>query len=358
MQELSVLLDIFKRDRPDLDKRVAFEWAEYLTQLESCELYSAVSQKINEEEWLKKRVAGIGGSDIAAIMGENKWNSPRQIWASKVGALDDKPPQQSEAAEWGSILEPVVAEVWARKNNKRIIQLPVTLRSIDKPWQLANIDGFILSDDGRTIEGILEIKTTSAYNKDIWENGPLPFYYVCQANWYSGITGLSEYTLVCLVGGQKLFSYDLPFDPELFARESKAADDFWHNNVLAGIEPAATEVDLELLKHAMAAEDAVAVTSQEEEQAIILDDDETERLAKAYATLRAQIGELEKLKKALQAQLILKMGTSKQALTKQYVIALNPTVRRSCDYNKLQEQYPEAYAECISITTSRTFSLK
>lgn len=35
-------------------------------------------------DWLKQRQSGIGGSEIAAIVGLNQYTTPMQVWESKV----------------------------------------------------------------------------------------------------------------------------------------------------------------------------------------------------------------------------------------------------------------------------------
>ena len=37
----------------------------------------------NEEEWHKLRGNGLGGSDIASMLGENKYKSKHQLWLEK-----------------------------------------------------------------------------------------------------------------------------------------------------------------------------------------------------------------------------------------------------------------------------------
>ena len=44
------------------------------------------------------RHAGIGGSEIAAIIGMSPYNTPRSVWLSKTGQLTDGAYKQSEAA--------------------------------------------------------------------------------------------------------------------------------------------------------------------------------------------------------------------------------------------------------------------
>lgn len=361
MQDRNSLIELITRGRRDVTQAQAGLWADYLLQLKNCHLFSVAAPEKDKAEWLRHRRSGIGGSEIAAIIGENHWNSPRQIWMSKMGMFDDKPPQQSEAARWGNLLETVVADEWALRNKRQYIHIPVIIQDDDHPHLLANIDGFTLSDDRETITGILEIKTTSAYNRDAWENGPLPYHYLCQTNWYCGITGLSNYTIVCLVGGQRLYAYDMPADPELFAREVEAADEFWSCYVIPGVEPPATAVDKELLAKADAAALAEKQTTVEDGEPAkppaVLDDDETERMVEGYCKLREQMAKLKEVKDALHARIRLKLGDSVDAITKTHTISLSVSNRRTCNFDKLKQLSPELYDEVVSITVGTQMNI-
>lgn len=350
MQTVKEIIDIVGKSRPSISFETREFWANYLIQLTGCHVFSAACPEEDKECWLRDRCAGIGGSEIAAIMGINPWTSPRQIWMDKVGMIEPSERVQSEAARWGNLLETTVAEEWARRNNKRWVHIPIILQHNDFDYLLANIDGLLLSDDSKTIEGILEIKTTSEYNKELWENGPVPEHYIYQANWYCGITGLKMFTLVCLVGGQKLYSYDFPFNAALFEQQKAAAKTFWEDNIKKGIEPLATDKDLEALK---------GQTSEEETPPYIPEDDtEAERLIDAYITLGEKISALKKVKDSVYAQLFGFMGAYTQAVTSNHILTINHTARRSCNYDLLAERFPDAYEECIKHSSSTTLRIK
>lgn len=353
MQSYSELVRIIHEGRPEIAIEQVNTWASYLVQLHGCHLFSVAAPEKDKAEWLRERKAGIGGSEVAAIMGESHWNSPRQIWLSKMGMFDNAPPSQSEAARWGNLLETTIADEWAHRENRKYVHIPVILQDDERPWLLANIDGFTLSEDGKQITGILEIKTTSMYNQNVWENGPLPFNYICQTNWYCGITRLNEYTIVCLVGGQRLFAYNLLADAALFARELAAADDFWLNHVVSGVEPAATAIDKNLLK---AEEDST--TEQEDTPTVVLDDEESQRVISSYIELREKIKALSDVKNALYAQIKLKLGNSTSAITSTNTITVKRTVRRSCDFDLLQTIAPEIYAQVVSSAASTALDIR
>ena len=79
---------------------LAATWAQYLVQLKGCSLHSTAVQTQDEAGWHAARATGIGGSDIAAIMGESSWKSPYDIWMAKTGQIASSGAEmpQSEAA--------------------------------------------------------------------------------------------------------------------------------------------------------------------------------------------------------------------------------------------------------------------
>ncbi len=352
-QQMQTRDELFKKirdDRPDIDDAdVINTWVDYLLQLKGCKLISAISQELNEAGWLAARTGGIGGSEIAAIMGESPWNSPRQIWMKKTGQFADSDSFQSEAARWGNILETAVATEWGKRNDRQWVHIPVTLVSEEYPWMIANIDGFTLSDDRKKITGILEIKTTSAFNNDAWEEGPLPYYYICQASWYCYITGQPMFDIVCLVGGQKLYAYQFPLDSALADRMLESGRNFWVKNVLGMTEPDITAGDLDSMK---------AIEIDTDAEPIVLADDESELLVESYIQIRDKMGALKKVKEAIYAQLFDKMGTAPSALTQTRVMTLSLTNRRSCNMDMLECNYPEAYKECVSSKVSKSLRIK
>ena len=41
------------------------------------------SKNATREEWLKARKLGLGGSDMAAVLGLSPWRSPIDVWLDK-----------------------------------------------------------------------------------------------------------------------------------------------------------------------------------------------------------------------------------------------------------------------------------
>lgn len=209
------------------------------------------------QDWLKARQAGIGGSDVSAIMGFNPWKSPLDVYLSKTEPLEEDD-QMSEAARWGTILEPVVASEFMAQTGKRVQRITAQLKHPKHPWAMANIDRAIVAegsrarvaDDGGTVlgaEGILEVKTASAYKASDWgrddDEEAIPLHYQAQGMWYLGVTGLPYCDFAALIGGQKFVVKRIERDDQVIQSMIKRCEAFWFDHVVARKTPDPVNVD-------------------------------------------------------------------------------------------------------------------
>ncbi|WP_218689076.1 YqaJ viral recombinase family protein [Psychrobacter sp. BF1] len=206
---------------------------------------------LSREEWLKLRQSGIGGSDIAAIIGVSPYATSYDIYQSKVQPLS--PGDMNEFAYWGTVLEDVVAKEFSKRTGLKIQNVNFLMRHPDKPWAIANIDRAIVNrdvsgnvrfKDGKlTTDQIVEIKTAGEYVGKNWgneESDEVPDQYQCQAQWYMGVTGVDTCHMAVLIGGNKYRQYKIDRHQDFIDYLFEAAESFWVNNVLAGVEPDAT----------------------------------------------------------------------------------------------------------------------
>lgn len=159
--------------------------------------------------------AGIGGSEAGTLLGLNSFKDEFTLYLEKIG--EQIPSQAGEAAEWGHILEPVVADRWVERFGKglgiTVEPFNFLLQSKSYPFMLANIDR--LARRGEEF-GVLEIKTASEYLNGEWNNGDIyadgtgdgkvPGKYYAQLQHYLYVTGLNWGYFGALVGGNKLYS--------------------------------------------------------------------------------------------------------------------------------------------------------
>lgn len=189
-------------------------------------------------DWLKARQKGIGGSDIAAIVGLNPFKTPMQVWESKVHPVQDD--EQSEPAYWGNTLEEVVAKEYAKRTGRKVQRVNTQMQHKDFDFVLANIDRAVVNPDiaGRvywtgdrlTTDRILECKTANGFAVKKWgESGSdyVPDEYLVQCQWYLGVTGASVCDLAVLIGGQDFRIYTIERDDDLIGDLLVQGAAFW-----------------------------------------------------------------------------------------------------------------------------------
>ena len=203
------------------------------------------------EEWLAMRRTGIGGSDIAAIMGLSPWRSAVDVYLDKIGETKDT--GENEAMFWGNVLEDVVARHYATKTGAKVQRIGTMMQHPSKPWMLGNIDRAIVTpgsrarfDGGKLLgaDGILECKTAGAFKAADWGNendqDAIPTHYAAQCFWYMGVTGMEWCDIAVLIGGQRYLSKRIERDDEVIRAMEDRAEEFWHRHVLARIPPEPT----------------------------------------------------------------------------------------------------------------------
>lgn len=175
------------------------------------------------EAWHDARFKGIGGSEIASILGINNFKSRYMLWMEKAGII---PRNQDENPlfEWGHRLEPVIIEKFAEAHPEYRVLPGGSWRNKDRPFQLANPDGRLLNLETGEFE-ILEIKTSMTGAG--WGPGPndIPAKYVAQVRWYLDTFGFTDAWICVLIGGFEYREYRIFADPAktIEMRDSAAA---------------------------------------------------------------------------------------------------------------------------------------
>jgi len=202
-----------------------------------------VCEGASREEWLEYRKLGIGGSDIASILGLSSFKSPLALYLEKSGELEDDF-KESEAMKWGTVLEqPIREEFSVLTGIKTMVPPPITMyRSKELSIALASPDGLgyslpLVSHDGRAevddslIDSWYEGKAVGYHRKDDWlddeGNAKAPVMYEAQCMWELAVSGLPVVHLACLLGGQQFIHLEIERDEDLIADMLKAAETFW-----------------------------------------------------------------------------------------------------------------------------------
>lgn len=194
-------------------------------------LIMTVKEMQDRDAWLAKRREGIGGSDAGAIMGDNAWKSPYQLWLEKTGQAEPADLSDNEAVQWGIKQEPLVAEEFEARTGKRVRRTGM-MQSLTDSWALADVDRLVIGEQAG-----LEIKTTNAFSRKDWEEDNLPDSYYWQCQHYMMVTGLPLWYIAVLIGGNHFKFKPIPRHEGDIKALYMAEKCFWELNVLQHIMP-------------------------------------------------------------------------------------------------------------------------
>lgn len=174
-------------------------------------------------EWLAERRNGIGGSDVAAVLGIS--DSPVKAWLIKTGQIADD--ADNDAMMWGRLLEPVVARWWSAEHGIEIRRCGLVASRAD-PIIRATPDR--LTADG----GILEVKTTGWRMAHLWADDQVPDDAELQSQQQMAATGRQPVHVVALVDGRSPQLRTIYRDDGLIANMMKLERQWWESYVVAG----------------------------------------------------------------------------------------------------------------------------
>lgn len=254
--------------------------------------------RVDRPRWLAERRRGLGGSDVSTLVGLNRWSSRYELYLDKVGELP-LVDEQSEAAEMGLLLEPVVRDRFARVH-QLVVEPAGMLRSARWPWMLANPDG--LCSDGAGYEG----KTCSVWQAHEWADGQTADHAELQAQWGMAVTDLPGWWVAVLIGGQHNEYRFIRRDQDLIDELVAIGERFWNEHVLAHVPPpldgSAAATTLLTGRYPVAADTEVEVDTAERDEIVLLREKTRagEKAAEADANavknrVRALLGDAERL---------------------------------------------------------------
>lgn len=212
-----------------------------------CEIFTFDSR----EEWLKLRMNGIGGSDVSAILGHNKFRSPKDVYESK---FIEKEQISNYAIDYGNFFENLLFKTFQWKYSSMYATLDykdILFRNIFAPCLQASVDG-VLVEKGTNKVGLLEIKTAqNKKTKWYYDNGEkgVPQEYIDQAIHYFITTGVDFVIFYVQIDTQNRDDIDRDSEilkPRRINREDvldymevveKEVINFWESYVVKHIEP-------------------------------------------------------------------------------------------------------------------------
>ena len=299
--------------------------------------------KTKRPDFLKARKTGIGGSDIAAILGVSKFKTALDVFLSKT---TDQLEEENELFYWGHALEKPIIDRFVMETGADVLRQPETQRSTEHEFLLANADALILGENGEP-QGILEIKTSSAYKTKEWsadDGEAIPLEYSAQVQWYMGIFDVDFAYLAVLIGGNQYRHYRIERDKELFGMMRDRAVAFWQNHVLTGTPPAPQNT-----------EDLLKLYPQDDGGSKEADS-ETLQAYNELCEIKKQIKALETKKEAAENILKEKIGEAAQMQHNGEKLFTWKTQSSNCfNSSAFKAEYPDLYKAFTQTTEYRVF---
>lgn len=304
--------------------------------------------EMTHKEWLEDRRKGIGGSDVATVLGLNKYKSVYQLWLEKTGQVEVTS-AQSEAAYWGNTLEEVVAEEFSKRTGKKVRRRNRVFEHPKYPFLRANIDRDVVGENA-----VLECKTANQYLANEWDDDEIPIQYICQVQHYMNVLNLDYVYFAVLIGGQKFIWKKMERDQELIDMITEKLVEFWTENVEKGIEPAI---------------DGLKATSDFLTQRYLDTDESETELNAAFDENIANLARLKGDKKIIEENITLLENELKQALgkaeatigiTPNNIVSWKKTQSKRLDKRKLIGKYPDIAADedIYSVSTTKRLTIK
>lgn len=305
-----------------------------------------MTESISQIAWLKERQKGIGGSDVAAILGMSPWRTPYQVWEEKTTPIDETAEEDDDrpALYWGRVLEAPIRQAYADKTGRTVTKPAEAFVSSKYPFMRANLDG--IDDDGR----VVEFKTSS--KSDGWgEPGTdeIPDYYMTQVQHYLAVTGVKTADVAVLIGGNDFRIYTIEADEELQALLIERESEFW------ALVESRTPPDLTSTKDAArryrvaTAKKAVEATAG----------DVVDAWTKLCA-IKEQKGLLDAKEKTYQLRIMEFMQDAVSLKRDGKTIASwsAPSTRKTINSKKLKEEFLDVYKACTTESApSRAFRI-
>lgn len=252
----------------------------------------------DREEWLGNRSKGLGGTDMAAILGISPWASPLDVYLDKLGLSE--PREQTSRMRLGQLMEAVVAQLYTEQTGIELQEVGFVV-SHEASFMCGSPDR-IATDWSRGVE----IKAY-LFNHDEWgEPGTdqVPRYVVVQCAWYMMLMNVDVWDVAALLGSDTRL-YTIKRDRAFEAFLKAKACEFWNDNIINRVPPEPNKAsDSKLMQSIFPSHD----------EGMIIANDNTRGLAMEIISMSAMVKATEELLELKKAALKNIIGSNKGIL--------------------------------------------
>ncbi|PNW65637.1 UNVERIFIED_CONTAM: hypothetical protein BEN50_21860 [Euhalothece sp. KZN 001] len=313
----------------------------------------------HSHEFMEARRGGLGGSDMAAILGFSRYATPYDVWLAKRGEAEPERQEEKPWLYWGHQLEDLIAKEYQKRTQRRVQRVNRQMRHPDHSFMVGHIDRAVVNPEiagrvnwkmGRlTTDRILEIKTANAFTAGAWgESGTddVPEEYLIQCQWYMGLTGADVADLAVLIGGSDYRSYSIARHDGLIDDLVAEAERFWRL-VESGVAPDPQTVEdckRRWPQHTTSRTEIVGV--------------DVARKVDRLKDIKAEIKELESEAEALRVPVLAAFGDA-EAITHggERLATWKTQAQTRLDAKKVKAERPDVFEQYAATTETRVLRL-
>lgn len=297
-----------------------------------------IDTDLDRASWLEWRRHGIGGSDIAILMGISRYDTPYGLWLDKTGRRTVEKADFSGRMAMGKRMEATITKFFEEDTGYIVRDAQAQVVHSLKPWIRVTLDGFVHDGDGYLM-GVGEWKCTTQPEVKV-----MPMH-VAQVQWQLLATSLPVGWLAVLRNGNEFTIHRIEEDKEYQNRMQETAARFWYDNVLADVPPPVGAFD----------GDALNSTRPHSGESVDLPSQLYDDLVKARRIKKAAEEDVSYAENAIKALMV---DAEAGMIGGKAVVTWAPRVQYRLDTTALKRDLPEIADKYLKPSESRVFTVK
>lgn len=293
------------------------------------------------------RTRGIGGSDIASIMGISPWNTAYGVYLDKIGEGNRTDKKHFRI---GHKAQSPILRRYENETNSVIEAEEVEIIHPDYPFLIGHLDA--LTNGGKTV---VEVKTTS-YGMDEWDH-VMPPYYKTQVGFYTVLANADYADMPVSYWFDynnednieiKYFTILTYWREEAFERGIiDLAVDFWENHVLKRRPPELRTLEDIKKRYAISLDSSVNATDEIKNKLNQLDE------------LQQQQKGLDEKEALLKFDIQQWMGDNACVVDEngKHLASFRSHIKHCFDSTRFRDDYPDLHQEYLKQSICRPFKL-
>lgn len=315
-----------------------------------------------DDTWLDERRKGIGGSDVAAILGESKYSSPLKVYKDKVDGIREDVSDKVTVRK-GKDLEAFVRNIhcvpYFNAIGYDVVHPHHIFVNKHFPWIRANLDGLaVVKENEFGFRGIsetnivIEIKWVSEWAEDAWGDeryGGVPVHYYMQVQTYMAVTGAKKAIVFALFDKHwEVKTYEVKRNEATIARILNETEKFYKQNMCMKVAPT--------IKASIDTVEVVEEVKKYTKPTIA--SDEMAEMAAQYLTTVSESKALETQASQLKDTLIQMHLEGKYPTGNVFKVNLSACSTSRFNTTAFKAAQPELYAQFVTKSEFTKFSVK